>query len=98
MDNHIYRPSEDVISSQVGDELILLHTATDKAYGLDTTSAFVWALLDAGGKTRAQLIDDLIGHFDVEHDRAAADLDALLQHFCRENLVCSEPLTRDLTV
>lgn len=97
MDKNIYRPSEDVISSQVGDELVLLHTATDKAYGLDATSAFVWALLDADGKTREQLVDDLTGHFDVEFDRALADLDALLKHFSRENLICSEPMKPDFT-
>lgn len=95
MDNQIYRPSEDVISSEVGDEIILLHTETDKAYGLDKTSAFIWALLDDGGKTRNQLVHDVISHFDVDFDQASADLDALLQHFCREKLVYSKPAKPD---
>lgn len=91
VNNQIYRTSEDVISSMVGDEIILLHTESDKAYGLDITSAFVWSLLDDGGRTRDQLVSQLTDHFDVDHDRASADLDSLLAHFCREDLVRSEP-------
>jgi hypothetical protein len=91
VDNQTYRTSEDVISSKVGDETILLHTDSDKAYGLDNTSAFVWALLEDGGRTRAQLVSELTSHFDVDSDRASADLDALLAHFCRERLAYAEP-------
>lgn len=92
MDKQIYRASEDVISSKVGDEIILLHTESDKAYGLDDTAAFVWGLMEDQGKTRSQLASDLTNHFDVDLELALADLDALLEHLSRENLIFSEPV------
>ena len=91
MDNQVFRTSEDVIHSKVGDEIILLHTESDKAYGLDDTSAFVWALMEDGAKTRDQIVSALTNHFDVDRQVASTDLDALLEHFSREQLIHSEP-------
>lgn len=96
MENQLYRASDDVISSKVGDETILLHTESDKAYGLDNTAAFVWALLDGQGKTRDQLLQSMTDHFDVDPDRAGQDLDALLAHLAREQLVYFHPAEPEL--
>lgn len=87
----IYRTSDDVINSKVGDEVILLHTESDKAYGIDSTAAFIWALIEDGGKTREQIADALTNHFDVERKLALTDIDNLLEHFAREQLIFSEP-------
>lgn len=96
MDDHRYRASDDVISSNVGDEIILLHTESDKAFGLDDTSAFVWGLIADEGKTRDQIVSELTNHFDVGIDRAMADLDDLLGHLIRENLIYSESANAQL--
>lgn len=90
MDSQMYRTSEDVISSKVGDEVILLHTESDKAYGLDDTAAFVWELLNEGSKSLDQIASALTNRFDVDRKRAMSDLEALLAHFTREQLIHNE--------
>lgn len=97
MDDQMYRASDDVISSKVGDEIVLLHTESDKAFGLDDTAAFIWGLMAHEGKTRDQILNELTNHFDVGIERALSDLDALLVHFIRENLISPEPVQAELS-
>lgn len=87
MSDKVYRASEAVISTRVEDETVLLDTDRDRAFGLDPVAAHIWDLLQRDGGTRAQLIDGIVDAYAVDRDRAARDLDDLLDHMARNQLV-----------
>ncbi|WP_066655967.1 MULTISPECIES: PqqD family protein [unclassified Sphingomonas] len=89
MSDPVYRASESVIFSEVEGETILLDTDSDKAFGLDPVAAYIWSLLQGAGKTRAQLIDAITQAYDVDAERAARDLDTLLDSLTGRKLVAS---------
>jgi hypothetical protein len=89
MADEVYAASDDVIFSKVEGETILLHTKSDKAYGLDPTAAYLWDLMSGEGKTRDQLIDDLTDAYAVDRDRAGHDIDRVIDHLSRESLINS---------
>lgn len=87
MTDTLYYRSENVVFSEVEDETVLLHTESDKAYGLDEAAAFVWDQLGDEGKSCAQLVDVIMATYEVDRDRASDDTQRLLDHMARENLL-----------
>jgi hypothetical protein len=79
----VYRRTADVVSRQVGAETILVPVrqnvgSLDSIYTLSAVAARVWDLLD-GSRTVEQIIDVLCAEFEVERDRAAADVTELIE-------------------
>jgi hypothetical protein len=80
--SYVYRRSEAVVSRQVGREAILVPVhqsvgSLDFIYTLSPVAARIWELLD-GNHTVDQIAGLLCDEFDVEPDRAAADVEELL--------------------
>jgi len=49
----VFAPIEGVVSEQIGDELILLNTADQSSFYLNSSAALIWALLDGERSVRA---------------------------------------------
>src|SRR5262245_2560464 len=85
------RPGPDVVSSRVGDELVLVDLRTDDILVLNGTGARIWELMaaghDAGAARQALLAEFAVGEDELERelDRFVRDLVA------RELLVASAP-------
>jgi hypothetical protein len=68
---------------RVGDEVVLVPLGASRAelddgvYLLDEVAAAMWLLID-GERTTAGIVDGIVEEFEVERERAATDLDALL--------------------
>ena len=75
--------SERIVGRRIGDELVLVPLAgrgadLDSIYSLNRVAAFVWERLD-GGTTGEAVVDALVGRFEVDRERAAADYLELLE-------------------
>ena len=65
------------LSTTLGDEVIILGLDDSMYYGLTDTGARIWELIQVP-RTIADILTTLTAEFDVERDRAAADLETLL--------------------
>ena len=75
------------VHRKVGEESVIVPTATsavelDSIFALNEVATFIWERLD--GKTAtAEILEAVIGAFDVSREVAAADLEELV-HTLRE--------------
>ena len=81
----------EVIYQSVGDEIILLHLATEQYVGLNEVGARVWQLLQEEQEL-PKLFDALLGEYDVDSDQLASDLSELLGRMLEEQLITLKPL------
>ena len=54
----MYKINTEVVSSKLGDQIIVLNIETGKYYQLDGTSAYIWNLLE-DPKTKEQLKEEI---------------------------------------
>lgn len=80
-----YRPAEEVVAKMVGDELVLLDYEREVYYGLDPIGARIWELLSTS--TLSEIIDTLLGEYDVTREELAADVEALMKELETSGLV-----------
>ncbi len=80
------RATSDAMSASVQGELLLLHTGSGQYYGLNEVGARVWELLQAD-VSHDELVDSLVGEFEVERAVLTADLDRLLMELENAGLV-----------
>jgi hypothetical protein len=86
MGNKNLRPSDDVISRQVGDERVLVHLQSNEMYSLNATGARAWELLSDGQDEEA-IAATLSDEYDIDRGEAQRELDTLLADFERHHLV-----------
>jgi hypothetical protein len=72
-----------MVGRRIGDEYVLVPLAgrgadLDSILNLNRVAAFVWEQLD-GRRTGASIVDAVVQRFEVERERAEADLLELLE-------------------
>jgi hypothetical protein len=85
----ILRPNPQVVLTEMRDgTAVLLHLETRFYFTLNATGVFVWKLL-ASDKAwdRASLTAQLTREFEVDEGTASADVSALLDALCAEELL-----------
>jgi hypothetical protein len=82
----IFRINSDVVSRQMGNELVLVHLGTDRILSLNTTGARLWDLLKAGC-SRDQIQAQLLQEFDVDETTLHAEIDSLISQMLSEELI-----------
>ena len=78
--------SKDQVSSDLGSDVAILHLKAGVYYGLDAVGARVWRLLQEP-RTVGEVRDVLTSEYEVEPDRCARDLIALLHGLADEGLI-----------
>ncbi|MBT8060121.1 MAG: PqqD family protein [Gammaproteobacteria bacterium] len=79
-------PSKDVLAQEVDGETVLLDLASESFFGLDEVSTRVWQLLNEGAG-REQVIETLLGEYDVEREVLEKDVGDLLERLADAGLV-----------
>ncbi len=74
------------VSSDLGDEVAILHLWEGEYYGLDAVGARVWSLIQEP-RTLREIHEVLVSEYEVEPDRCERDLIALLHGLANEGLV-----------
>jgi Coenzyme PQQ synthesis protein D (PqqD) len=78
--------TKDQVSSDLGDEVAILHLRAGTYYGLDVVGARIWSLIQEP-RTVKEIRDVLVSEYEVEPDRCEGDLIALLQGLVDEGLI-----------
>jgi hypothetical protein len=84
------RPHPQVVFRRVGDEIVLVHLATNQIYSLNATSARCWELL-AAGRNQDEIERQLQREFDVEDEEVRSEVRRLLERLRAAELVVDEP-------
>jgi Coenzyme PQQ synthesis protein D (PqqD) len=80
------RPSRDVISRRVGDEIVLVDLQSDEMYSLNSTGARAWELLSEGHD--AEAIDETLSdEYGIDREEVQRELERLLDELQRRRLV-----------
>jgi hypothetical protein len=81
--DEVFSRSLRMVGRRIGDEYVLVPLAgrgadLDSIFNLNRVAAFVWEQLD-GPRTGTALVDALVERFEVERERAEADVLELLE-------------------
>ena len=81
---------EHVLSRSAAGELVILDLATDEYYGLEDVGARAWQLL-ADGATFSEIVETLLGEYEVEPEVLRRDVADLLGGLVDAGLVTACP-------
>ena len=83
-------PSPDAVYRELDGEAVILHLETGQYYGLDPIGTRVWRLISDHPRPR-DLAAVLLDEYDVDAERLASDLLALLTRLAERRLIDVEP-------
>lgn len=81
-----WRRGDEVAARRLEDEVVLVNLQTNHIYSLNATGARVWELLDVP-RTRDEVVDALLGEFDVARQTLESETDELLSSLAEAKLV-----------
>jgi Coenzyme PQQ synthesis protein D (PqqD) len=79
--------SDTVLSSQLGDESVILDHKHGLYFGLDNVGSYVWELLQEKEMTVAEIKAAVLEEFDTDEATADVDIEALLVQLKEEQLI-----------
>lgn len=82
----VARVSPQQVSSELGDETVILHVEDGVYYGLDPVGTSIWRLLQEP-RAVADIRDRIVDEYDVDPARCERDLVALLRDLQRQRLI-----------
>lgn len=80
------QPSDAVMTSQVGDELILLDLNSGIYHSLNAAGAPIWAEL-TNGTRQSEIVDRIVAEFEVSPATAARDVESFIEQLAALGLV-----------
>lgn len=75
-----------LVSEVIDGEAIIIKLSDGTYYSMDGVGAVIWEWL-AAGATPGELVDEVIGRFDVRPEEARAGVETLLAALSREHLI-----------
>lgn len=82
----VFRQSEHVVSSRLGEAGVLVHLRSNQIFELNATGVRVWELIGEG-RDLEYIERRLRAEFDVDQERLHRDVDELLSALCRQGLL-----------
>ncbi|MDY0069747.1 MAG: PqqD family protein [Porticoccaceae bacterium] len=82
--------SADVLTQQVGEELVILDLGGEAYFGLDPVGARIWRLMEHGLSLGA-IVDTLLGEYEVTEDVVRADVERLVDNLVEHRLATLAP-------
>jgi hypothetical protein len=78
--------SADQVSSEVGDEAVILGLSRGRYYGLNEVGLFIWRLLQTPHRL-SEVCDQVVAAYQVDRQQAEADVLELVGRLVDEGLV-----------
>jgi hypothetical protein len=78
--------TQEQVSSELADEVVILNLTSGKYYGLNTVGASIWNLIQQP-KTIAEIRMALLEEYDVTPEECERDLQSLLQELAENKLI-----------
>lgn len=82
--------SDDVVTRDVGGELVLMDLGSGQYFGLDPVGARIWELLSEAPRNLGELIDQIEREFDAPRAQIEADLTALAIALADQELITAQ--------
>lgn len=82
--------SADVLTQQVGEELVILDLGGEAYFGLDPVGARIWRLMEQGLSLGA-IVDTLLDEYEVTEDVVRADIERLVDNLLEHRLATLAP-------
>jgi Coenzyme PQQ synthesis protein D (PqqD) len=83
------RPNPNVVSREVGNEVVLVHLQTNRIYTLNKSAARLWDLLQQG-RDLEEAQEQLLDEFDVDEDELRDQVTRLVGELSSRGLVDEE--------
>lgn len=80
--------TDDLEWREIDSDIVILDGRDATYLTLNGSGAVLWRRL-AGSATRDELVEALLGTYEVDHSTAAADTDAFLGALCEQGLLAS---------
>ena len=84
-----WRQGQDVAARRLEDEVVLVNLRTNHIYSLNATGSRLWELLDPP-RTRDEVVEAMLGEFDVERTALEREADELLSSLEEASLVVTD--------
>jgi len=84
--NNVVARSEELVSSDLDGETVLMSVQNGKYYGLDEIGSRIWSLIEQP-RFVSELCDILLGEFDVEREQCERDVSAFLNKLAEDDLM-----------
>ena len=78
--------SPEVLFQEVSGEMVLLDLSSESYFGLDAVGARIWGLLESGS-TVGEVLDTLMGEYEVERETLEVDVGELLDRLLKAGLI-----------
>ena len=85
-DSQRFKVSPNVLFEHVEGELVLMDLSSECYFGLDVVGSRVWSLLE-GGATTAELVEKLLGEYEVEPVQLREDVSSLVHELFEAGLI-----------
>lgn len=85
----LYTTRPDVVSTQTGDELVLLSFETETYYGLNPVGARIWELLGQGASVET-LCATLLAEYSVPEEVLRRDIVAVMTDLDAQSLIVAQ--------
>jgi len=82
----VLRIVEDVVWTELGNEVVILKPETGIYFGLDKVGARIWTLI-ADGRRREEILQTVATQYDVPRDQVERDFDELITELSNEGLI-----------
>jgi Coenzyme PQQ synthesis protein D (PqqD) len=87
MTEFIPRPHEHIVYTEFdGREAVLVDLNTKRYFTLNETAMLIWRALEAG-RTKAEIVHELTGNYEVTPEHAAAAIERLLNSLAAHRLL-----------
>jgi hypothetical protein len=83
----IIKLSDTVLSSQLGEESVILDHQHGLYFGLEGVGSFIWEKIQEKEMTVAEIKAAVLEEFETDEATADTDIDALLGQLKEENLI-----------
>jgi len=80
-------PSENQVSSSLGDESVVLHLGSGMYFGLNSVAASVWNLLQRQRQTVSSIVRAIASEYEVEERECTQDIIDLIRQMNESGLV-----------
>ena len=89
--HRVYKKNENIVDREIAGEMLLVPVRgkladMERIYSLNSVAAFVWQHLD-GEKDLDEICDEILESYEVGHDRAWQDLNALIDELREADLI-----------
>ena len=78
--------NEDILSSKIDDEIVMMSIDHGKYYGLDSIGSRIWELLDQT-RTLTEIIEILTKEFDVSKEQCSQDCYSFINDLIKKKII-----------